>query len=93
MEEDLLAYVEWYTVIPAAQTRNIQMHVVSKQFWGGDLHASDVVPHVAIVALCPLLPVINGVCPEDVTSDTCYKHFSSFYINSFASTGKFACLK
>ena len=79
-----LAYVEWFSPIPATPDPKHLMYKVSRSIQGGQRKAS-IIPVDAILGSVHLLPRFGPIMPRDWTTYTVLDKCQTFYINPFAN--------
>ena len=77
-----LAYVEWFTPIPAAAEPNHLMYKVSRSIQGGQRSAS-IIPVDSMVRSIHLLPRFGPIIPREWNAFTVLDKCQTFYINPF----------
>jgi hypothetical protein len=78
-----LAYIEWFTPIPARPEPKHQMYKVSRSLVNGRRNAS-IIPVDSIICSVHLFPRFGPDLPQDWNSFTVLDKSHSFYINPFA---------
>ena len=78
-----LAYIEWFTPIPATPDPKHSMYRVSKLMENG-CRAASVIQVESIVCSVHLIPHFGPVIPREWNSFTVLKLCDNFYINPFA---------
>ena len=83
-----LAYVEWFSPIPATPEPKHLMYKVSRSMQGGRRSAS-VIPVNSIVGSVHLLPRFGPALPHDWNSFTVLEKCPTFYINPFTNVDSY----
>jgi hypothetical protein len=78
-----LAYVEWFSPIPATPEPKHLMYKVSRSIQGGRRNAS-IISVDAILRSVHLLPRFGPVMPRDWNTFTVLEKCPTFYVNPFA---------
>lgn len=86
------ALVLWYSEIPARPEAKTGMYQVCKEVDSSGNPRVGVVDLSRIVALCPLMPVVEGNCPS-VWSGMSLDHFNKFFINHYSSHSNYRRLQ
>ena len=79
-----LAYVEWFSPIPATPDPKHLMYKVSRSIQGGRQNAS-IIPVDTILGSIHLLPCFGPIMPHDWTTYTILDKSQNFYINPFTN--------
>lgn len=83
-----LAYVKWFTPLPATPDPTNHMYKVSRLFHNGKQHAS-IIPVEMILCSVHLFPRFGPNTPQDWDSSTILDKCQSFYINPFRSINSY----
>jgi hypothetical protein len=83
-----LAYVEWFTPMPATRDGMNSMYKVSRMFRGGMRHAS-IIPVEKILCSVHLFPRFGPNTPQTWVSSTVLDECQNFYINPFSSVNSY----
>jgi hypothetical protein len=79
-----LAYVEWFSNIPASPDPNHLMYKVSRLLRNGRRHAS-IIPVDTILGSVHLFPQCQRATPPEWNSFTVLEHCQTFYLNPFSN--------
>jgi hypothetical protein len=82
MPPKYLAYVEWFTHLPATKDPKHGMYRVSRLMEGGQRNAS-VIPVDSIIRSIHLIPRFGPVVPQEWNSFTVLEQCQIFYVNPF----------
>ena len=83
-----LAYVEWFTPLPATRDPVNHMYKVSRKFRDSKRHAS-IVPVETILCSVHLFPWFGPNIPRDWDSCSALEECQSFYINPFSNANSY----
>jgi Plavaka transposase len=83
-----LAYVEWFTPIPATPDRASHMYKISRMFHGGMQRAS-IIPVEMILCSVHLFPWFGQNIPQNWDSYTVLEECQHFYINPFSNMNNY----
>jgi hypothetical protein len=83
-----LAYVEWFTPIPATPDPVNGMYKVSRLFRDGARHAS-IIPVKAILCSVHLFPRLTNPTPMQWVSSSVLEHCQTFYVNPFSNRNSY----
>jgi hypothetical protein len=78
-----LAYVEWFSSIPASPDPNHLMYKVSRLMHNGRRRAS-IIPVGTILCSVHLFPQCRPATPPEWNSFTVLEHCHTFYVNPFS---------
>ena len=73
----------WYSKIPSKPNKDTKIYEVHQEFDMNGVHKSRVIELSCIKALCPLSPLIEGDCPQDLVADICFSVISKYHINPY----------
>ena len=79
-----LAYIEWFTPIPATRDPKHLMYKVLRSVQGGRRNAS-IIPVDTILGSVHLLPRFGPIVPRDWTTYTVLEKCQTFYVNPFTN--------
>jgi hypothetical protein len=79
-----LAYIEWFSPIPAVPDPKHLMYKVSRSIQGGRRSAS-IIPVDSITCSVHLLPRFGPVTPREWNTFTVLDKCQTFYINAFTN--------
>ena len=83
-----LAYVEWFTPLPATRDPVNHMYKVSRMFQNSERHTS-IIPVETILCSVHLFPRLSSNTPHDWDSSSVLEHCQSFYVNPFCSRNSY----
>jgi hypothetical protein len=83
-----LAYIEWFTPLPATPDPVNRMYKISRLFRNGEQHAS-IIPVEMILCSVHLFPRFGPNTPQDWVSSTVLENCQSFFINPFRNMNSY----
>ena len=83
-----LAYVEWFTPLPATPDPVNHMYKVSRMFHNHERHAS-IIPLESILCSVHLFPRFGPDTPQDWDPSTVLEDCQSFYVNPFCNRNSY----
>jgi len=91
MSPNYLAYVEWFTPLPATPDPVNRMYKVSRMFRDRERHAT-IIPVEMILCSVHLFPRVSPNTPQDWSdwdSSSVLEHCQSFYVNPFCNRNSY----
>ena len=83
-----LAYIEWFTPMPATPDPVNHMYKVQRMFHDGVRRAS-IIPVDAILGSVHLFPHLSANTPREWDSSSILEHCQTFYINPFSNRNSY----